>query len=57
MTLFYLTEQNVFIKKTTEFSLKHFQKIEMMCVKLTIKDKLVLYYTSAFYIGENDGNL
>lgn len=32
MILFYLGEQKIFIKKTVEFSLKHFQKIEM-CVK------------------------
>lgn len=57
MILLYLGEQNILIKRTTEFLLKLFHKIEMMCVKLTIKGKLVLYYVSAFYVGENDGNL
>lgn len=57
MILFYLGEQNILIKRTIEFALKCFHKIEMMCVKLTIKGKLLLYYVSAFYVGENDGNL
>lgn len=29
MILFYLGEQNIFIKKTIDFSLKHFEKAEV----------------------------
>ena len=50
MILLYLGKQNILIKRTIEFLLKLFHKIEMMCFKLTIKGKLVLYYVSAFYI-------